>query len=375
MESIGEKLRTTREEKTYSVEQVARDTNIAKRYLIALEDEEFDVFPGDPYLIGFLRNYAEYLDLDPNEMVNLYKNFKIQEQPVPLEELIVKKDRGPLIRTLALIIVIAAVIGLGVFLYPRVAGWIQARGEAVANEPLVRERYTFQGEFFEKRFVEGDVIVVPGDGGTLELRLAVVEADLTLETPAGMVVITLGEEKLLDVDGDAEDDFKVFLRDIDNSENAVVLRLDKYLKATIPVGGDADAEGAPADRIVEEGSVETPSVGNPDVVTRLVESLPITRAAEPEPFSLDMVFRGYCLVRYIVDNELREERYFHKAETFRLDVRREVMLWISNAGSFTTRIAGEEVNMGRPGEVTAKLVKWVPDDQAGGYVLTAEPVY
>ena len=51
MESIGEKLRQTRESKGYTIEQIARDTHIAKRFLEALEDEDFSVFPGDLYLV------------------------------------------------------------------------------------------------------------------------------------------------------------------------------------------------------------------------------------------------------------------------------------------------------------------------------------
>ncbi|MFO7781088.1 MAG: helix-turn-helix domain-containing protein, partial [Spirochaetia bacterium] len=89
MESIGEKLRTTRSQKGYSLEQVARDTHIAKRFIEALESEDFDVFPGEPYLLGFLRTYSEFLGLDSQEMVTLYKNLKIQEQPAPIDELIV----------------------------------------------------------------------------------------------------------------------------------------------------------------------------------------------------------------------------------------------------------------------------------------------
>ena len=58
MESFGEKLRATRENLGYSIEQIARDTHIAKKYLIALEDEDFSIFPGETYLKGFLQNYS-----------------------------------------------------------------------------------------------------------------------------------------------------------------------------------------------------------------------------------------------------------------------------------------------------------------------------
>mgnify|MGYP006301884713 CR=1 FL=1 len=112
MESIGEKLRGAREEKGYSVDQVARDTNIARRFVEALEREDFSVFPGDPYVLGFLRNYADYLGLDPEKVVTLYKNLKIQEQPVPVDELIHRKKKLPL-GIIALVLFGIALLGAG----------------------------------------------------------------------------------------------------------------------------------------------------------------------------------------------------------------------------------------------------------------------
>ena len=48
MESIGEKLRLARERNNLTIEQVARETHVAKRFLKGLEEEDFSVFPGRP---------------------------------------------------------------------------------------------------------------------------------------------------------------------------------------------------------------------------------------------------------------------------------------------------------------------------------------
>ncbi|MDR1893551.1 MAG: helix-turn-helix domain-containing protein, partial [Spirochaetales bacterium] len=92
MESVGTLLKTARESRAYSIEQVARETNIAKRYLEALEEEDLSVFPGETYFIGFLRNYGEFLGQDPQALVELFRNQQIQEQAAPIEELL--KPRG-----------------------------------------------------------------------------------------------------------------------------------------------------------------------------------------------------------------------------------------------------------------------------------------
>ena len=63
MKSIGETLREAREQKGATVKQISQDINISKEYLSALEEETFDIFPAETYLLGFLRNYSEYLGL------------------------------------------------------------------------------------------------------------------------------------------------------------------------------------------------------------------------------------------------------------------------------------------------------------------------
>jgi cytoskeletal protein RodZ len=87
LESIGERLRSVRESKKLTIREVAKDTNIAPRYIEALEGEEFDKFPGETYITGFLRSYSEYLKIDADEIIQSYKGHKIGESVTPLEEL------------------------------------------------------------------------------------------------------------------------------------------------------------------------------------------------------------------------------------------------------------------------------------------------
>ena len=55
MESIGEKLRQAREARKITIRDVVKETNISPAYLQALEEEKFDKFPSETYLVGFLR--------------------------------------------------------------------------------------------------------------------------------------------------------------------------------------------------------------------------------------------------------------------------------------------------------------------------------
>src|SRR5574344_1798448 len=83
MESFGDLLRKTRELREIDLAKVERETSISREYLEALENERVDVFPAEPYLVGFLRNYAEYLNLDAKHLIQLYRSKTIQEAPIP----------------------------------------------------------------------------------------------------------------------------------------------------------------------------------------------------------------------------------------------------------------------------------------------------
>jgi cytoskeletal protein RodZ len=66
--NVGEMLREAREIRGVDLYRVERDTKIRAKYLAALENGDFADLPGDVYARGFLRNYASYLGLDPDDI-------------------------------------------------------------------------------------------------------------------------------------------------------------------------------------------------------------------------------------------------------------------------------------------------------------------
>lgn len=64
MASVGETLRSAREQRGLSIEQVSHDTRISARFLEALEADRFELLPAPVYVRGFIRSYASYLKLD-----------------------------------------------------------------------------------------------------------------------------------------------------------------------------------------------------------------------------------------------------------------------------------------------------------------------
>jgi cytoskeletal protein RodZ len=71
---IGELLRSEREKKGLSLSDVENATKIRTKYIQAMETERFEIIPGEVYRLGFLKNYARLLDLDPEAMIVRYKS-------------------------------------------------------------------------------------------------------------------------------------------------------------------------------------------------------------------------------------------------------------------------------------------------------------
>jgi cytoskeleton protein RodZ len=69
---LGDALRLQREQMGVTLEQAADDTRIRLKFLQAIESGDYQSLPGNVYTKGFLRNYAEYLNLEPDEIVALY---------------------------------------------------------------------------------------------------------------------------------------------------------------------------------------------------------------------------------------------------------------------------------------------------------------
>jgi cytoskeletal protein RodZ len=70
--SFGSWLRQQREIRNITLREISDNTKIGMRYLEALEDDRFEVLPAPIFAKGFLREYAKYVGLDPDEVVNFY---------------------------------------------------------------------------------------------------------------------------------------------------------------------------------------------------------------------------------------------------------------------------------------------------------------
>ncbi|MGO9309303.1 MAG: helix-turn-helix domain-containing protein [Spirochaetia bacterium] len=366
MESIGEKLRLARERNNLTIDQVARETHVAKRFLKALEDEDFAAFPGETYAMGFLRSYAEYLGLNAEELVGIYRNIKIQEQPLPMNELLESKPRLPPMRII--VFAVAAVLALAAVGYLVYRATARAAGPAASaqNPSQPASDFVFQDDVRTQWFAQGDGISIPLNGKNYRIVVFSIGDNLTLKVPGGTVDLGLGKERYIDLTGDANPEIRIVWNDVDRGPPQKRVNLGLY-RTTGPAAAGTTTDATPT---APAGS-DTPTV-HPDTF----KPVTVAQAAQSGLFTLDFTFKNDCFFRYLVDSGDREDRFFQKGEQFTIDTaRRQVTVWLSNAGATRMRVQGRDFELGDLGEVATRRIAWRSDAASGGYVLEITPLY
>ncbi|MCL2878876.1 MAG: helix-turn-helix domain-containing protein [Treponema sp.] len=358
MESLGEKLKTAREARGLDYEQVCRETNISVRYLQALETEYFDQFPGEPYITGFLRTYGAYLDLDVPELISLYRSLKIQEQPVPVEQLLKKPSSLPkIILISAIVLVVLGVVGgsLHYFTSRPEKPEVQAPAKHQAAE------YTMTGDSLERRLYPGDTILIPYNDTQYKLELGSLGDTVTILTPNGTEMLELGQSADVDLNMSGDSDVQVTVADFvkNKADMGALLRVEliprtEAIAAASP--GETNAT-APANTAAATASATTPSTV-------------IFSSSNPYPFTVQTNFQGYCLFRWgVFSNRVlrnRTEQYFQKGEELNIQAQDGIRIWVSNAQAAKLQVIGGgrtvSVDVGNAGEVVVADIRWLRDD-------------
>lgn len=182
--SLGELLRTRRDELGLSLDETSKRTKIQEQFLKALEEDRFEELP-DVYTRGFIRNYAHFLGFDPEELLRPYSRErrlkKVVEAPPHIDRLTLVK---PLITSRRLILALVGCLA-SVFLFTL---WHQTA--ALAKSPTLSVESATTGALTE---LNG--LVDPGSTVTLSGIDIPVSADgkfhLSLILPSEPSKVTL----------------------------------------------------------------------------------------------------------------------------------------------------------------------------------------
>ena len=136
--SFGTWLRRQREMRDIDLREIADKTKISLRYLKAMEQDRFELLPAPLFARGFLREYAKYVGLNADEVVNYY--LSAHEGAGENDELDQTRDRrysgssGPATKGALMVLVLIVGVALAAyFLF-----WRQSReGSSAASRPPI----------------------------------------------------------------------------------------------------------------------------------------------------------------------------------------------------------------------------------------------
>jgi cytoskeletal protein RodZ len=90
MESVGDFLRQTRQQRGIALEQLASGTKISLRMLRALEANDFQQIPSEVVARGFIRSYARFLGIDEEHILKKFQEsasqFYVKTSPIEVHQ-------------------------------------------------------------------------------------------------------------------------------------------------------------------------------------------------------------------------------------------------------------------------------------------------
>jgi cytoskeleton protein RodZ len=120
---FGSLLAQAREAQNYTVEEINRHIKIPVNLIMAMEASDVDALPVSIYTLGYLRNYAKFLEIPESSVVDLYNKVATNDQNVDLKQHASVKAEAhkqtPLIKSLTSFVAVMAIIAVivGIFQY------------------------------------------------------------------------------------------------------------------------------------------------------------------------------------------------------------------------------------------------------------------
>lgn len=367
MERIGEKLQNAREAKKLTLKEVAKETNITQKYIEALEDEEFDRFPGETYTIGFLRRYAEYLKLDADDIIQAYRGYKIGESATPLEEL-TRPTRSPIMFNFSSLLGrykngfyisgVVLVLVLVVWLFSTI---FSSQIEVASDDSIkkIKDEY----EVSQKTKIENirNLQLTNDRGFTLvymnEVVQFLVENQEVLfilkEIKENKVIIEMlpdKSKKALEMEKpklvrlkDCPREVMFTLKGVTENRAKIMIMLGKRLKPE---------KKEDVDPKIAENKNENQTGDNTRITAQNQKNLKIIFEAE---------FMKKTYIELYLDGMKKRKGIIAAGTQRRWEASEYIQLKIGNAGGLNARINGKVYKFGLPGQVANKIITWKKD--------------
>ncbi len=252
IEQVGAFLREARENTGRSLADVAATLRIRARFLQAIEDGRYSDLPGPTYAVGFIRTYADYLQLDTEALVDQFKSEASSVEVQPDLE----------------------------FPTPPTVGWFPTG--TVVSSCAILAAAVFAGWFYIQNEDSQDVAAIPSPPGfesASGLASAVGEAADIGETTQDVVVVeapqpasAVADESVADV--------------VDESEEAVTVADAAIVEADEPDASVSTETASNVEDVADESSVSDVARATPE---------PASTEAAPQPAEPAVIVRADAL--------------------------------------------------------------------------------
>ncbi len=354
--TAGALLRKTREEKRISIRQAADDTKITSRHLQAIEDDNYLVFPGETYALGFLASYAVYLEVDPEQVKRLYKGSQLTETETPLHELMqptvqisdyFEKFAKPLIIIPLVVVVIAGIVML-------ISHFSSDRQTPnVGNDTSSNAVTAFTKNSNTVPDVESDHVKLQPGRPSPQIIKKGRAISFSVQNTEVFIVLRdiISEEKT----GNYRVDLEVF-----PGRKKYTLKEEEPIDvedAAIPRKFKATLSGVTANNaklVIDLGEeVQPAETGVPNEV----------RVSNPDNFliRLEGVLTGDTYVEYFVDGKPGKRGLFKKDTPLLLEANDSIQIKIGDAGDVKLTINGKPEVLGQKGHVANKIIRKMRD--------------
>jgi len=410
MATAGSVLKKEREKRKLSLNDISEETKININYLKAIEADDYSIFPGETYIIGFIRNYARALGLDPLEIVSLYKSSKIQEftQKENIEEKIEyvkptpkpKKEVSKKIEPIDL-----NVTEINENELPEIKPRRKIKSEETTEEVKPLSPIPIKPKIFIN-----PVLIFVALGAILFITLLFIFIKNISRSKSKDIYVDLAELKYLEFERDIlkydfalSEYYKIKLGDKFHAvmfEKSVPLQEKKEqttftnflfyfdgdmltevtLNKTKPV--DFDMDGT-LDLEIKVNSLNNELLNAE--IKKLHEFVTISNLAQtsnvtstnkmlskvgktnlkPIPVKQKIIFEGIVkertYVKAFIDGVEQEGKIYYPKEKIYFEANDVMQLKIGNAGGIDVKINGKPYKIGRRGEIANKVIKWEQD--------------
>jgi transcriptional regulator with XRE-family HTH domain len=155
---LGKRLKEAREAKNISLDELQEMTKIQKRYLIGIEEGNYAIMPGNFYVRAFIKQYAEAVGLDPEQLFEEYKQDIPQtyqeEIPQQLSRVKTRQQLSPestkWLDLLPKLLIAAVVVGIAVIIWLLLQNNAESKPESQVKRETTTEVESSENSPLEK---------------------------------------------------------------------------------------------------------------------------------------------------------------------------------------------------------------------------------